>query len=652
MATGALLLLTSITTVLAAPPSPVGLSLPNATAGTRYVAQVALAQAGLAGCYAVSVPKIPQGLTVSPREACAVGRNRHLVIEVAGMLASRRYEVSTPEPIVIRTTPTTPGRATFNWTSTLEVLPSPYIVPSYTEASLIALYSGLTLDQVSCPQAFDCIVIGWSANAHMSPSPKPRRLYFKHTMSSVGGKVTSIPGGAFIAQLLTIKPLRLRFLDDALPAGLNSLVCPATSTCVIAGRSAGNWPWVGLLNTSTGTIRDSTFVFPKSKYASGQLTSLSCPSAALCVVAGSLQLTAAGRNNQTTVALAGDIPVAMNRPPRSAVWHQFTSSAELTSISCGTATDCEAVGNNDLILSSTDGGASWFRIHTMGCVSPIGKCQKAQEPFWDSVDGPMTFGALNANQCVPGVAFHCVVEWSAFQQFATTSDGRHWSTNIIADPLNTEPLAPEGGQPGIGPLSCAPDGYCFSAINSDFGTIGGTLSSVSIPETIPVHGNTEWALAGRANLPNNWNVGLNAISCPTRTSCVAVGGYTPPIGLHGTQITEPFVMSAKLALHPLIGAVPSLLSTLAPFVGLALSGLALMLLLTGFGLIPLAVIGGISEGINIFNMLHGNGTPLDALGVILTILPGVAIAQMSLGVEVFRLWQWALWPNAPKWLTR
>ncbi len=627
---GLVLLWVAVTSVTLAASAILGFSLPNATAGSPYLAKVDLQAAGLSGCYNISASKLPYGLAAGPSRVCTQGNSSGLKITIIGVLPPRSYQVSTTATVVITAKPTKGHRAPLTWGTNIGVLPAPYAVSSRNAKSVLVANSGLVLDQVSCPEALNCFVTGVSSNPPLPGATNAKGVFLEHAASPFGGKANLVPGGEFIAQLVTIPGARLHILDDIVPESIKALSCPSTSECVLAGSAPDGWPWIGALNTSTGAIEGSTFSFSERRYTAGSLVSLSCPSTTACVVVGSLQLKAPRPNNQTTVALAGNIAVGGSAPSATS-WSEFFQGAGLNSVSCGSTSDCEAVGNGgpnqnasaDLILNSSNGGTSWTRIQTVGCLSPVGKCKAVQEPFWNSIDGPITFGDLSYNQCVPGSGFHCTVEWQAFQQFASTTNGRDWVTGTMADPLNIASLGAERGFPGIAAMSCARDGHCFSVADTVTASIGGTQTYVSILESVSVGGKTEWGLAGHANLPNNENLNLVSISCPTRTSCVAVGGYTPPFGPHGTQVTEPFVMSADFALHPLIGAVPNLLGVLAPFAGLALAGAAVVLMLTGVGELTIGglaifrIVGIASELISVLGLLQGHDDLLSLLGVAL-----------------------------------
>ena len=619
-----------VSNVAAASLQPAGLTLPMAIAGQKYSEPLVLTGFGLSGCYRIVVKDAAPGFTISPTTACttnAAGLKAH----ITGTASTKDHTISSTTNILIDAIPIDAKAPTGAWTVQLPIIPRASFTPSLKTMSFDLSYSGTTLNHVSCPIANDCFVTGTSGNPSAPPTKHPTRVtYIKQHVAGSKSLINLLPAGGFVALLLSPNPVKLLIMEDAIPATINSFSCSSTTQCFMVGHSVSGWPWAASLNTADKVLSQRSFMHFGSMYQSGTLNSVSCLPNSECVSVGALTLLHPS-GKRTTDAMA--IRLVQTGTPRITTKHIFTQWASLTGVSCSTSSYCVAVGTQvpgngiggALIISTNDGGGHWIQVQAVKCFSTgLKTCTKLAEPVWTHVDGPFQYGPLSAVGCIPGHTNHCTVEWAGFQQLATSTDGHHWIEDLIADPLNTQPLGAERGFPGIGALSCAPNGHCFVTTTSVTGNIGGTYTSVSILESVgakvPV-----WGLAGWAALPLNLSLSLNGISCPTQTSCVAVGGWVPLVGLGKVPVGMPFVMGDSRALHPMIVPPPSIWDQLEPAIPVMLAIVSLTLALFTGGASAVGVesfftaanltVTLIAFAWNIVGLMQGHNVPLNLAGL-------------------------------------
>jgi hypothetical protein len=175
---------------------------------------------------------------------------------------------------------------------------------------------------------------------------------------------------------------------------LTAVSCPSVNMCVVAGvyPSVGPGCDDGVTYTTTDAGSTWTPMFLKCFAPRG----VSCPSVSDCVVVG-------------TEFLAHDQYGAIFRSTDDGAWRlQYSLTdrdTELNSVSCATATLCEAVGNSErqAIVGTVDGGKRWVSQHipastgsaslaTVTCWS-AGVCSAGGGRAFSTVDGGGTWVA-------------------------------------------------------------------------------------------------------------------------------------------------------------------------------------------------------------------------------------------------------------------
>ena len=190
------------------------------------------------------------------------------------------------------------------------------------------------------------------------------------------------------------------------------------------------------------------------------LNGISCPSAAVCFAAGA----------------GGEIGATTNGGTTWSTQNSGTPWA-LSSISCPSISTCHAVGVSGTVIGTTDGGTTW-NLQTLST------------------------GNLVSISCVP-TACYAVTNVSSFIK---TTDGINWSSP-----------AGVGVATGLTGISCATASVCFA---TDADSSGQNLVYVT------TDGGVTWTIS--FNLASDSQAGISApfgaITCPSATTCFAVGG--------------------------------------------------------------------------------------------------------------------------------
>jgi len=209
------------------------------------------------------------------------------------------------------------------------------------------------------------------------------------------------------------------------------------------------------------------------------ITAIDCTSAAHCVAIGYPAEGSSGAFLETT---DGGKVWSAHAAPRSL--------ALAEALSCANGSDCWAVGLSDgrvnaAVAHTTDGGRVWTP-------ESIPALQTAMSsPFGISCASPAD----------------CVVTGDA--ALTTTNGGKTWTRHAAAE-----------GVP-LGPLTCPSTRDCYAVFN--------VTSAVPSNEQTYLYTSTNGGVAWKDVLASPRHVaGLGAISCPSTSTCVAVGyGYTP-----------------------------------------------------------------------------------------------------------------------------
>lgn len=225
------------------------------------------------------------------------------------------------------------------------------------------------LRAVSCPTPTRCVAVGYAQDGDL---PGSGNTGYAITASAVWVSRSwrwSIPtvlaaGGTGVDRLLSVS-------------------CPTSTQCVAVGRNVGQQGIVASAswNGARWTWSVATAAHPDAR-GDGELLSVSCPSARICVAVGDDAASpptvgATGAGVTTTGTRAGS---TWAWSTESTVAPDATGQTRLTSVSCPTATRCDAVGVDsqsagvDLLGTMSSESWSWARagqFATVPASSPL-----------------------------------------------------------------------------------------------------------------------------------------------------------------------------------------------------------------------------------------------------------------------------------------
>jgi hypothetical protein len=235
--------------------------------------------------------------------------------------------------------------------------------------------------------------------------------------------------------------------------------------------------------------------------ATAQLQAVSCPATGNCFVVGYYE----GGETPVTLAYRWNGSWAAQRVPSPG------SEAELTSVSCSSATACEAVG--------------WYS-NTVGVDLPLAERWNGTRWAWQGIPNPSaaTTADLTGVSCVPSGVCTAV-------GYYTTNGGGSPVENALAERWNgtrwtIQPVpTPSGnGAPYLASVSCATGTTCMAV-----GTADGAISGGSGPPS-PIA--EQWTAASGWSIVSAPTVGqqdteLYGVSCSAANACIAVGNTAP-----------------------------------------------------------------------------------------------------------------------------
>lgn len=274
----------------------------------------------------------------------------------------------------------------------------------------------------------------------------------------------------------------------AVPAAAAAPTPPPTLTAVTAVSCASaTHCWAGALDAKGSAIivTANGGVTWRADYATTRfddIDSIDCTSATHCIAIGDVA--------------EGTRAAFLETTDGGAVWSVYSAPRSLAlpeALSCANGSDCWAVGLahdrfHAAVARTTDGGRVW-----------TAESIPALETAMSS-----PFGVSCASSA------DCVVTGEA--ALTTTNGGRTWARHAVP-----------GGVP-LGPVTCPSTRDCYAVFN--------VTSAVPSNEETFVYASANGGVTWKGVLSTPRRVaGLDGLSCPTTTTCVAVGdGYTPRAG--------------------------------------------------------------------------------------------------------------------------
>jgi hypothetical protein len=333
-----------------------------------------------------------------------------------------------------------------------------------------------SLDSVSCSSASSCTAVGSSSNSSLEVDQTVAELWNGSTWSMV------------------TSPDQRVFTDE-----LGGVSCVSASFCTAVGSAfTGGFqteaPGMGVLKTVAELWNGSTWslVHSPDKYLNNnELDSVSCLSATSCTAVGTW-LTANGAHTQTLVeSWNGSTWSVVTSPDTNGI----SESNALAGVSCVSASFCIAVGNSDgaALVESWNGSA------------------------WSIVPTPSGGGALAGVDCV-SVSSCTAVGVDGAGTLVESWDGSTWS--IVPSPNSGS------GSNQLTGVSCVTASSCTA--------VGVYTNASGTDQTLAESWNgSSWSIVSSPDNGTGAN-SLDGVSCPSASSCTAVGSYETASGVAQT----------------------------------------------------------------------------------------------------------------------
>ncbi|MGP0028957.1 MAG: hypothetical protein ACLPVF_00440 [Acidimicrobiales bacterium] len=330
-----------------------------------------------------------------------------------------------------------------------------------------------TLSGVTCRSANSCVAVGNS----VTTSPSVQSL-----IEQWNGTTWSIDPSPNVS--------------GALQTTLTSVACPSADVCVAVGYSlsdSGDAPLVEQWNGTTWSIA-SPAIPPGS--ADNELTGVACPAKGTCVAVGRTYAT----NSSPAAALAeqwnGTTWSVEATPNPSGVLGDF-----LVSVSCSTATVCQAAGEAYL----DDEGDSQTLVERLAGGS------------WTlevSPNAPGTTTSLLSGVACPVGSSACVAVGQSYvpdedSLLALSLEAKTWDLTPVDG--TTTPARSSLQSVGCSTTICVAVGNTFPVNSFDRNGL------------IEQWDGTDWSLGVSAEPTGAVVTDLNGAACPTTTACLAVG---------------------------------------------------------------------------------------------------------------------------------
>ncbi|HEX5525622.1 MAG TPA: S8 family serine peptidase [Solirubrobacterales bacterium] len=372
------------------------------------------------------------------------------------------------------------------------------------------------LESVSCPSASSCMAVGYSK----ASGTKRRTL-------------TESWNGSALAVVTSPNPAKE---GDAM---LRSVSCPSTGSCIAAGVLA--YPTILSEEETTLALswNGTSWTLQSTPNPSGNLFSslagVSCSSSVACSAVGRSRPTSAESNTQT-----------LGERWNGETWSLQTTAnpeaekrAELEDLSCPSSTMCMAVGNDRYLskgLFEFWNGSEWKltpkisggELKAISCptASWCMAIAKGETKSW-LLQWSEGFGSWSASsKTLPtpeGGTEIKLADVSCSSESVCTAVGRYslsgtwkpyvarWSGTSWA--LQTAPSPGEGtASEAMLSVSCGSASFCLAV---------GKAASKPFAER---WNGSEWTIQYAPNPSGATSASLEAVSCPSATACMAVGG--------------------------------------------------------------------------------------------------------------------------------
>jgi hypothetical protein len=399
-----------------------------------------------------------------------------------------------------------------------------------------------TLSSVSCITIVDCVAVGWDDNATSS-------------------QVIVVNGNPATWDEARVKQILVSGWDVG--GQLLSVSCTAATMCVAVGESDGsrNEPIFFRGNPGTWNERSATYVpLANASALDGSLDAVTCLTSIDCVAVGS--------NAEQMLSLSGN-PVSWGT--HQASWFtlspQATGNIDINAVTCESATDCVAVGDD---YSATPNTPMLQPIVMNGNPATWGAAQASQILLGRNFGGG---GSLSAIECESDTNCVAVGSDSANEPISMSGDPTRWGRP------NVKQFIPNYSQGHSGYLDAVACGNttCVALGANGAGQYGQPIGLLGTPGSWN-SSSVEPLTLGGSSLGANGTVA--SLSCTGTVDCVGVGtdGNGQPLVFHGNPAqwgdarVKQITLGAPYGFGGSLTAVDCLSNVLCVAVGSATNG--------------------------------------------------------------------------------
>ena len=322
------------------------------------------------------------------------------------------------------------------------------------------------------------------------------------------------------------------WVSDVVPAdtgALQAIACPSTTSCYAVGDSSNGKTAIFSLAPSSSASRGTpTWVSDVVPADTGALQAIACPSTTSCYAVGELSVSGA-----PGIAIVLSLASRASRRP---TWVSDVVPADaagtLDAIACPSSTSCYAVG------SAVDSAAYRSRVVIISLLS-------ARPPTWVSDVVPAdAAGTLDAIACPSSTSCYAVGSLSGTlgtgNQTGAILSLSELGGNAMGG-LSTRVHMPSGayrlqvpawtpdtvppGLESLGAVACPSTTVCYAVGATPAGE-GAIVSLASAPGS-PLSGAIRPATWREDSISGTKVGGLDAIACPSTTTCYAAVGNVP-----------------------------------------------------------------------------------------------------------------------------
>jgi hypothetical protein len=361
----------------------------------------------------------------------------------------------------------------------------------------------------------------------------------------------------------TVEPAPTVSQTDSETLSVNGVACPTSNFCVAVGSQG--FPQSALIEQWNGSSWASVNAPDPGGVAF--LQSVSCAGPSFCIAVGIVE------GSTTTVALIEQWNGSAWSIATPAALPVGTQSAEFLGVSCVSSSFCVAVGTITIAgfspgtLDEFWDGSSWDTTHpavglngeqaqfnAVSCVSQsfcmvAGQQGPTPDPSplveqwnaggWSLVSpatGPGTLGNWFSSVSCAGTSFCELVGRSQNPGSGPPSATFIETWNGQQLTVTPSPNAPSSTQDSLSGVACFSQTACSAVGQSGAGT---SLSTLALSWN-----GSSWSMVSSPNGPGSNPAALNAVSCLTNWTCVAVGQYVTDTMISTNQ---PFILSASIA---------------------------------------------------------------------------------------------------------